>query len=438
MNTPYFILLLLSVTPSLLAQVYQCNYTQQVGYTKIGANLGNMVSAISVAGCANVCCQNTSCAGASFVTSQNACYLKSTQQFSSESTTTESGTTLITLANRKVCTSCTQPTNFQCKRGLAYGFNSITDMSALKAGIKWYYNWSPQPNSGVLSQNLGIEFVPMVWGGNFNVNTVISQIPSSSKYLLTFNEPNFFSQSNLSPAQAAALWPKIQQIASAKKLKIVSPGVNYCGPASSCWATDPVAYLKQFFGNCTNCQVDYVAAHFYPGSCGQPYFDNLLAQLTQFNRPIWLTEFSCSGASSFSVQNSYMQLALNDLENNVNVFRYAWFSGRDTNVPYSSVLNTAPGSLTTLGTTFTTYLVGQQQCPSTSTTTGAQAIADSEWAIGSVELSVTQPKSVQPSTGTMQNSLVVGVVVAVIAVVIIVIIVVILIKKQKSKKEERV
>jgi len=133
-----------------------------------------------------------------------------------------------------------------------------------------------------------------------------------------------------------------------------------------------------------------------------------------------------------------MQLALNDLENNVNVFRYAWFSGRDTNVPYSSVLNTAPGSLTTLGTTFTTYLVGQQQCPSTSTTTGAQAIADSEWAIGSVELSVTQPKSVQPSTGTMQNSLVVGVVVAVIAVVIIVIIVVILIKKQKSKKEERV
>jgi len=207
----------------------------------------------------------------------------------------------------------------------------------------------------------------MVWGGSFNVNTVISQIPNSSKYLLGFNEPNLFSQSNLSPAQAAALWPKIQQIASAKNLKIVSPAVNYCGPPSACWTTDPISYLQQFFGNCTGCKVDYVAAHFYPGSCTQPYFDTLLAQLTQFNRPIWLTEFSCSGATNYSVQNAYMQMALSDLENNVNVFRYAWFSGRDTNVPFSSTLNTSPGQLTVLGTTYTTYLVGQQQCPSNAT-----------------------------------------------------------------------
>ena len=34
-----------------------------------------------------------------------------------------------------------------------------------------------------------------------------------AKHLLAFNEPNFYSQSNLTPMQAAKLWPTIEAIA---------------------------------------------------------------------------------------------------------------------------------------------------------------------------------------------------------------------------------
>jgi hypothetical protein len=47
-------------------------------------------------------------------------------------------------------------------------------------------------------------------------------------------------------------------------------------------------------------------------------------------QPIWLTEFSCGdqGAQPVSKQQSYKKDALDYLENERTIFRYAWFSGR--------------------------------------------------------------------------------------------------------------
>ena len=61
--------------------------------------------------------------------------------------------------------------------------------------MRWWYNWGLSRTGG----NTGIEFVPMVWGSS----TVNGTIPSGSKYLLGFNEPNFKAQSNLTPLAAA-------------------------------------------------------------------------------------------------------------------------------------------------------------------------------------------------------------------------------------------
>src|SRR5262249_5545492 len=60
--------------------------------------------------------------------------------------------------------------------------------------ITWWYNWSLQSKGA----DVGIEFVPMAWGAS----SVGGPIPAGSKYLLGFNEPNFQSQSNLTPQQA--------------------------------------------------------------------------------------------------------------------------------------------------------------------------------------------------------------------------------------------
>jgi hypothetical protein len=244
--------------------------------------------------------------------------------------------------------TCVSPnTSSGCKRGEAYGFNSANDLTQLSKRMTWWYNWALTPDSGANSvyQSLGVEFVPMQWGGNVDVNGAISKIPQGAKTLLTFNEPNFFSQSNLSPTQAAALWPKIQQIANARSLKISTPAVNYCG--GGCWETNPYTYMDKFFAACTNCQIDYVAVHWY--ACTLSALQNYINGFKKYGKPIWLTEFSCGdGDTSLANQKAYMQAAVPWLESEPSVMRYAWFSGRTTAIPNVNLLG-ADGQLTELG-----------------------------------------------------------------------------------------
>jgi Glycosyl hydrolase catalytic core len=241
------------------------------------------------------------------------------------------------------------------KRGLAYGYDSDSDMTALSKGIGWWYNWAASPD-GTLSKGFtaGVEFVPMIWGGTFDTTTLAKQVPAGAKYLLTFNEPNFGSQSNLTPDQAAALWPQIQSFANARGMKIVSPAVNYCG--SPCNDTDPFDWLTKFFAACTNCQVDYVAMHWY--ACTKSALTSTVAKYEQmFGKPLWVTEFSCLDTSSDvtdAFELSYMKDAVAALEADPMVFRYSWFTGRSSGSPPISVLGSDGGVLTPLGQQYVT------------------------------------------------------------------------------------
>jgi hypothetical protein len=46
---------------------------------------------------------------------------------------------------------------------------------------------------------VGIEFVPMLWGSS----TVARSLPSGSRYVLGFNQPNFHAQSNFAAEETA-------------------------------------------------------------------------------------------------------------------------------------------------------------------------------------------------------------------------------------------
>ena len=237
------------------------------------------------------------------------------------------------------------------KRGIAYGYHSDADLTALSSGIGWWYNWAAKPDDTLMTgyPGLGVEFVPMVWGGTFDVATLEKQVPAGAKYLLTFNEPNFGSQANLTPAQAAALWPKIEMFAKARGMKIVSPAVNYCG--SPCNETDPFMWLQKFFAACTGCQVDYVAMHWY--ACTKAALTSTLTKYEQqFGKPLWVTEFSCLDEKS-KVNDAdellYMQDAVAALEADPMVFRYAWFTGRFMQSPPVNLLAPTSGQLTPLG-----------------------------------------------------------------------------------------
>jgi hypothetical protein len=134
------------------------------------------------------------------------------------------------------------------KRGLAYDIKSVADLNVLAPGLSWWYNWSPAPNAAVVSTypGLGLDFVPMQWnkdldGGAVTADKLAAKVPAGAKYLLGFNEPNFRYQANLTPTQAAALWPVLQDVAKRKNLKLVSPAVNYCG---DCVSENGVTYYS--------------------------------------------------------------------------------------------------------------------------------------------------------------------------------------------------
>jgi Glycosyl hydrolase catalytic core len=234
-----------------------------------------------------------------------------------------------------------------CKRGLAYGHHSLADLQALSPGISWWYNWALSPESAVASTypSTGVEYMPMVWGAG-SIAGADKAITTREHYLLTFNEPDFTNQANLTPQQAADLWPQIEQVADAHGLTIVSPALNYCG--GGCNETDPFKWFDAFFAACQGCRVDHLAVHWY--ACTKDALTNYIGQMKKYGRPIWLTEFACLDGNdhSLATEQAYLADALDYLEHEPAVVRYSWFTGRFPQTPTIDLLG-ADGQLTVLG-----------------------------------------------------------------------------------------
>ena len=233
------------------------------------------------------------------------------------------------------------------KRGIC-GDASPQDLVILSPSVTWYYDWGVEPPAVSQGQLSGIEWVPMAWNAPVNLTDFENRIPSGSLYLLGFNEPNFKSQANMTPAQAAAAWPGLEQVAANKGLKLVSPAVNWCGDCVDGVTNDPVDWLDKFFAACPGCKVDYIAIHSYaPGSAA---LSNYLDKFRKYNKPLWITEFAPwdPPKPDFEGVVKYMKEAIPILENDPLVFRYSWFATRVGNNPDISLLG-ANGTLTKLG-----------------------------------------------------------------------------------------
>lgn len=237
------------------------------------------------------------------------------------------------------------PATADCKRGLAWPGRSVS-ASEISPALSWWYNWGLQTDD----QDSAPEFVPMVWGGEPNAGEISPQISEAARFLLGFNEPNFFEQADISAQNAAARWPTLEQIANEHDLFLVSPAVNFCGndeeKTGPCHDTNPFDYLEDFFAACVGCRVDYVAVHWY--NCDTDSLKWYLGEFKRFGRPIWLTEFACAygGDTSAAGQEAYMRAAIPVLEADPDVFRYAWFSADP--IPEARLLN-EDGTPTDLG-----------------------------------------------------------------------------------------
>jgi PKD repeat protein len=251
------------------------------------------------------------------------------------------------------CTAFCMMAQVSPKRGMAYGNHSKADLDAVKVGASWWYNWSDTPDAAIASyySSQGVEFVPLMYNNSYTVATAIANIPSGAKYLLAFNEPNFNAEANMTPAQAAAAWPKLEQIAAAKNLQIISAAAAYCG-GSACIAgyTDPVKWHDDFFAACPTCKVDFIAFHNYEPTVGG--LTGLTNNLKKYGKPIWVTEFAYwDPTASATSKQTYLQQAVSAFENDPDIFRYSWFQGRSAANSTINILG-ADGTLTALGSAY--------------------------------------------------------------------------------------
>lgn len=242
------------------------------------------------------------------------------------------------------------------KRGLGYGTHSVEDLAIISKGISWWYNWSHSPDLMVkdVYQQYGVEFVPMAWNGNFNDQAMRAYIAAHPdvKYILAFNEPNFIDQANMTPSQAVAQWPRLEAIANEFGLKIVSVAMNYCGNCVTENGTtyySPFDYFDDFFELCPTCKVDAISIHAYmPDVNGVEWYVN---EFKKYGKPIWMTEFSAwETVKNLDDQKSMLIQVVDSFENNADMQRYAWFTGRRNGHPFNGLLDyRQSGVLTELG-----------------------------------------------------------------------------------------
>jgi len=223
------------------------------------------------------------------------------------------------------------------KRGIAYiGTDHNSDYNIFlsrDSPVSWYYNWSPYPVHNPSSFH-NIEFVPLI----HNIDSLsadirqLSNLPSSSTHLLTFNEPDHSTSgggSDISPAAAAAAYT-----AHIAPLSTANGGSFRISHPSTTGTLSGLDWLRRFNTSCYalnathGCHTDFIATHFYGdfpalaswlGSLNEYYNTDTGASL-----PIWVTELALPQVSATRTQ-TMLNTTLPYLDGLGYVGRYAWF-----------------------------------------------------------------------------------------------------------------
>lgn len=161
------------------------------------------------------------------------------------------------------------------------------------ARTSWYYTWSPSPCAQ--NDQLGLEFVPMLWGAKqvSEWHQAADSWPSSVKNALFFNEPNQHDQAGISIYDSLGYWindflPKSRE----RGLRI--------GSAAPTSAPDGVTWVVDFYKNCLSqnnnddgkCKADFAPVHYYDVDV-QHFKDYLTNFHNQVGIPLWVTEYAC-------------------------------------------------------------------------------------------------------------------------------------------------
>lgn len=277
------------------------------------------------------------------------------------------------------------------KRGLSWDERALPlqapHVELLTPGVDWIYTWGNTPWHPELYGGNSVAFAPMCWNDNFDeaaIRSYLSEHPET-RYLLGFNEPNFSSQAAMTPAQAAATWPRLEAIARDFGLKLVAPALNFTAEQVGGRLWNPYDWLDEFFrlyptakadclalhcymnwySACTWYATEYIYSDLYNPAKTDVYgrYPHLVAFLDAFKSehghfpPMMLTEFCAwendGSISGVDFQIDQMTQKLQKLEQSELVEGYAWFmgNGNAAEYPYWSIIanNSADSGLSDLG-----------------------------------------------------------------------------------------
>ena len=241
------------------------------------------------------------------------------------------------------------------KRGVAYSFQLMEDVDLLSPGASWFYNWGNDISTDLdkVVTAKGMDYFPMTWNGNFSKDKIraYKQKHPECEYLLAYNEPNLTDQANMTPQEAAAIFPEVKALATELNMKIISPAMNYGTLANY---SDPVKWLDEFFELVPASNFDGIALHCYMAAPSS--FKSYVDKFKKYNKKIWMTEF-CAWEKSISNVNqqiAYMADVVNYMEVQPDIYRYAWFiprtNGAVESYPYMQLLTkTKPYKLSDAG-----------------------------------------------------------------------------------------
>ncbi|OCK76238.1 glycoside hydrolase family 128 protein [Lepidopterella palustris CBS 459.81] len=299
------------------------------------------------------------CVLVNYVTSDTACYLKSTANDKSSNSGVWGALAAATLSSSVKPTSKSKATSTSRaasisvpsttlsviqaaatsatagKRGLAYNDASLTKLfSSSGSKISWTYNWG----SSSYGASTAYEYVPLlhdngtshtsVWAAN-----VKTAVAAGAGHAMSFNEPD---QCGVNSGGACMqdikttvanykTWMQPLSSNYGSKLKLGAPAVTNGVLDTTTGSPMGLPWLQQFIGNCTSCQIDFVAIHWYDSPSNVAYFKSHVqdAYAAGGNRPVWITEFAPTSGTDADKQ-TFLKAVLPWLDSLSYVERYAY------------------------------------------------------------------------------------------------------------------
>ena len=236
-----------------------------------------------------------------------------------------------------------------------FGWNHAALLHSM--GASWAFNGGPS----VTPDGSPITWIPEVQNSSMLTPRTVAALTAArrsgrAQYLLGFNEPDNAHQSDMTPAQAAALWPQLQ-----------STGLQLGSPATD-WVGD--GWLGQFMKLAAqrHLRVSFIELHYYLDFTNPSVVASLRQRLIKihdtYHKPIWITEIGTEdlrywGERMTQVPTEAMAARyVGQLFTMLNalpfVQRYAWYTDDCIGTPscVTSSLFTGGGQLTPVGLAF--------------------------------------------------------------------------------------